>query len=155
MNPELLPAEEISIPKFIQEEVDKLHATNWLFGSRRMVTYWPYNRRGLVDNLTDWDFAFPYEGSEYQECRRAESLGWVNKPCEKYKDSIHFMTWEKTISGHKVQMCSKINLTLFAEVYSNITPSFYWTYLHKSSPTCLPKEVQTEVFNQMYNLRGL
>lgn len=144
--------ETAEVPKEIQEEVNKLHTNNKLFGSRGMSFGYLYRDR--VTDSTDWDFAFPYEGSEYDEHEAAEGLGWVQKPSEKYKDAMHFITWEKYVGHHKVQMCSKINLRLFTKVFYSIEPQFYWKYLHKSSPECLPKSVQTDLFNQLYKTAG-
>lgn len=147
----LLGLGRVEIPSIIQAEVDKIHHTNYLFGSRRMADYYGYSHKAAE---SDWDFAFPYEGSEYTEVRKAEGLGWTQKPCEKYKDEMHFITWEKMIDGHKVQMCSKINYSLFKETFEDVDPSFYWKYLHKSSVDCLPKKVQNDIFNQFYKMKG-
>lgn len=147
-----LPYSCLEIPEEIQTEVNKLHPNNHLFGSRWMSQYWPY--QGIVSEETDWDFAFPYEGSEAAEDLKAESLGWTQKEHLKYQDSLHFKTWEKFVDGHKVQMCSKINLKKFIEVFRGIDPPFYWRFLHKSSMEVLPKESQKEVFNQLYRTAG-
>ena len=147
----ILPFKTLDIPEEIKKEVDKLHPQSKLFGSRYMSTYWGYKNK--ADN-SDWDFAFPYEGSEAAEVERATSLGWVEKPTEKYKDNMHFITWEKHVGVHKVQMCSKINLRLFIEVFQSLDPTFYWTYLHTSSNKVLPKDVQTAIFNQLYVAKG-
>jgi hypothetical protein len=140
---------ETWIPDVVWEETGKLHTTRYLFGSRWM----PLISHGLPDD-TDWDFAFPYEGSEQLEIDKAESLGWVKKPTEKYKDQLHFITWEKVVDGYKIQMCSKINLRFFIDSFRSIDPDFYWKYLHRSSYLCLPKETQCAIFNQIYRSRG-
>lgn len=152
MNMNFLTIKRPDIPVEITTEIIKVHKEPKLFGSRFMSCYFGYGGR---DKNSDWDFAFPYCGAEYKENKLLEELGWLNKPTEKYKDSMHFQTWEKHIAGHKVQMCSKINLALFMTTYEKISPEFYWKYLHKSSKECLPKQVQTDIFNQLYAMNGL
>jgi len=147
-----LMVNEPGIPEEVQKEVDALHPTNFLFGSRRMSCYFGYEGRA---EESDWDFAFPYEGSEALEVEKAKNLGWTERPTEKYKDDMHFMTWEKIIGGRKVQMCSKINLFLFKRVFQAIEPEFYWGYIHKSSPDVMPKQTQTAVFNQFYKMKAV
>jgi hypothetical protein len=148
----LLFAYPAEIPEEISEEINKLHKNTFLFGSRYMAQYFGY--LNSISKETDWDFAFPYEGSEQVETEKATSLGWVEKPTEKYKDGLHFITWEKIVGEHKVQMCSKINLSEFKSTFERIPPEFYWKYLHKSSDSCLPKETQTDIFNLMYSMKG-
>jgi hypothetical protein len=143
----------VEIPIEISEEVSKVHPESQLFGSRYMAQYWPGDRLNLAEN-SDWDFAFPYKGSEYKEAQKMKSLGWVEKPRLKYLDKMSFAVYEKQIGNHNVQMCSKINMSVFIETWKRIDPVFYWTYLHKSSPLVLPKEAQTAVFNQMYKTYG-
>jgi hypothetical protein len=153
MNTDFLLAYPLSIPSQIKEEVNKLHPNNHLFGSRWMAQYWP-DHKDKVTTETDWDFAFPYEGSEWGEVEKAKSTGWEQKQELKYRDNLHFITWEKQIGDHKVQMCSKINLDIFVGVFRSIDPPFYWRFLHKTSSEVLEKEVQKELFNQLYRTWG-
>ena len=145
-------AKEPEIPDEVMLEVEKAHRHTYLFGSRKMANFFGFANR--VNEETDWDFAFPYEGHEMTEVEHMTSLGWAEKPTEKYKDDMHFITWEKVIGTHKVQMCSKINLSLFKRTFDSLDPKFYWTYLHKSSPFVFPREIQTEIFNQLYQTKG-
>jgi hypothetical protein len=147
----ILIAYPAEIPKAIKQEVSLITPKPYLFGSRYMAQYWPWG--GKADN-SDWDFAFPYNGYEHAEVSKLESLGWEPKDVLKYMDNISFAVYEKIINGHKVQMCSKINLGVFKRTWERIQPKFYWHYLHKSSSTVLPKEVQKDIFNQMYTMSG-
>lgn len=142
----LLDTKGLEVPSEIVKEVSKVDPQAYLFGSRNM-----YSRAyRTAPEGTDWDFAFPYCGFEEDENILMGSLGWELKPNKKYQDNLHFQTWEKQIAGEKVQLCSKIDLVLFRYVFENIREGFYWLYLHKSSPTVIPKEHQTDFFNRSY-----
>jgi predicted nucleotidyltransferase len=137
----------VEIPEKIKHEVSLMHPEAYLFGSRYMAKYLEDGKR--VEN-SDWDFAFPYEGSETLELDRAKKLGWQPKESLKYMDNMSLSVYEKEVEGYKVQMCSKLNMALFKRAWESIHKDFYWDYLHKSSPYALPQVVQKEVFNQLY-----
>lgn len=139
------------VPKEIKKEVELLYPSPYLFGSRYMSQFWPYRDRAKD---SDWDFAFPYRGSEYWERDKATKLGWKPKETLKYMDNASFAVYEKEVAGYKVQMCSKINMTVFKTSWERLDPDFYWKYLHKSSSEVLPKKAQTDFFNQMYKAVG-
>jgi len=139
------------IPEEIVQEVHLFYPKPYLFGSRYMSQYWPWGHKAKD---SDWDFAFPYRGSEYEETRLAERLGWEPKDILKYMDDMSFAVYEKEVVGYKVQMCSKINMSIFVKAWEKIDPEFFWTYLHKSSPTAFTKEAQRDFFNQIYKAVG-
>lgn len=138
----LLDTGSVAVPESIVKEVSRVYAKSYLFGSRR---------KGILTlPKTDWDFAFPSPLNEAKENARMESLGWELKPSHKYKDTLHFQTWEKTVDGHKVQMCSKFNFEKFTKVFSALQHDLYWDLLHKSSPLCLEESKQTLIFDMLY-----
>lgn len=151
-----LPLRRVEIPEEIKMEVEKITSNYFLFGSRLMVSFWSGLSRDV--EKSDWDIAFAYNGSEYSEVKRMKDNGWTPIERLKYYDKLSFAVYEKTIDVQgvptKVQMCSKINLGLFKETVESLPVNFYWRFLHKSSPEVLPKEVQTEIFNMLYRVKG-
>lgn len=99
---------------------------------------------------SDWDFAVQHKQPWQDFDQRLVSKGWVGCVGKSYLDNDTAFVYEKTINSNKVQISCRQNLKRYKDVWNSVSPDFYFRYLWKGAPNCLPVEDRRELYNSLY-----
>ena len=122
----------------------------WLHGSRYMASRTFGCNKVILPEDTDWDYAAQHTQPWQQVYEAAIKEGWVEVVTESYKDNNTAYVFEKMLGDKKVQVSLRQNLQQYQDCYNGISPDFYFKYLWKKSPSCLPVEDRKKYYNQLY-----
>jgi hypothetical protein len=107
-----------------------------------------------IGENTDYDFAVQHSAQLQSEL--CLSTFWKEKQELNYQDSMTERVYEAVFEGEKVQLSLRKDLHIFKTVWESIEPTFYWKYLNKRSPFCMPPEDIVNYLDQMnYLLQGV
>lgn len=146
--------------QFENHEELKIFGEVFLHGSRGMLdryeqgwifTDHPLSKKRIVlKENTDWDYATQNVQNWQDLVWRVTKEGWEEVVDASYCDNDTAHVFEKIIDGSKVQVSLRQNLNRYRDVFNSVDTDFYFSFLWKNSPECLPIEGRREFWNSLY-----